>query len=378
MSQDAIQCDLVLLSWNHLEETQPCLESLFKYTSVPSRLFIVDNGSEAPVREFLGKVKPQGAIREVTLLQNETNEGFPRGMNRGIDASSAPFVCLLNNDLRFTPGWLEQMLIVASAEESIGVVNPSSDNLGNHVPSNMTREAYAKILHQKEGQFTEVGMCIGFCFLIKRVLIDKIGGLTTEIDRIFFEDEDYSMAAVNAGFRCVVAESAYVAHAEHKTVKPGPERESLFNKNKAWCENKWGKRTRMVWPRFDVPELGSPELKEWLNHLVEWARRRNHVYVYAPMPKGADKKKIFESVGMTPHADVVWKPIPPGMAKLVAAGYVLKRRKKRFDFVVSPTPKWGGFLNRLRWLHGADVVSQNDKEELINRWKTKSRSPLSF
>ena len=82
-------CDLVLLSWNHLEETRPCLESLFETTRVPCRLFMVDNGSEPAVRAFLASVKPRKHIQEVVLLQHETNEGFPRGMNRGIRASSS-------------------------------------------------------------------------------------------------------------------------------------------------------------------------------------------------------------------------------------------------------------------------------------------------
>ena len=127
-------CDLILLSWNQLEQTQLCLETLFTHTSVPCRLFIVDNGSRPDVRAFLAGVAPRGAIREVTLLQNETNEGFPKGMNRGLAASTAPFVCLLNNDLRFAPGWLEEMLEVARAHPEIGVINPESNTFGHYPP----------------------------------------------------------------------------------------------------------------------------------------------------------------------------------------------------------------------------------------------------
>ncbi len=50
--------DLVLLSWNHWEQTGPCLESLFRSTTVPCRLLIVDNGSEPEVRERLRKLTP--------------------------------------------------------------------------------------------------------------------------------------------------------------------------------------------------------------------------------------------------------------------------------------------------------------------------------
>ena len=48
-------CDLILSSWNHLEETRPCLESLFRNTDVPARLWIVDTAEliqRAKTRSF--------------------------------------------------------------------------------------------------------------------------------------------------------------------------------------------------------------------------------------------------------------------------------------------------------------------------------------
>ncbi len=177
---DTPVCDLVLLSWNHLEETKPCLESLLASTRVPCRLFIVDNGSEQDVRAFLATVRPQGAIKDVVVLQNEQNEGFPRGMNRGIHASTAPYVCLLNNDLRFTAGWLQEMIEIAQANPTVGVMNPTSSTFGNYPPRGVSLQAYADRLRSFRGQYTEVGMCIGFCMLVKREVLDRIGGLNEE------------------------------------------------------------------------------------------------------------------------------------------------------------------------------------------------------
>ncbi|HBH96921.1 MAG TPA: hypothetical protein DDX89_03900, partial [Candidatus Omnitrophica bacterium] len=200
----SIVCDLVLLSWNHLEATQPCLTSLFEHTDVPSRLCIVDNGSEPNVRQFLHGVQPRGAIREVVVLQNETNEGFPNGMNRGMRASQAPYVCLLNNDLIFTPGWLSRMLNVAARHPELGVLNPTSSTFGNHPPRGVSLNDYAERLAANGDRYVEVGVCIGFCLLITREVIHRIGYLSAEVERAFFEDEDYSMRAQAAGFRCVV------------------------------------------------------------------------------------------------------------------------------------------------------------------------------
>jgi len=374
VSANGVVCDLVLLSWNHLEQTQPCLETLVRSTRVPCRLLIVDNGSEPSVRQFLAGVKPHGAIREVVLLQNETNEGFPLGMNRGIQASTAPYVCLLNNDLRFTPGWLEEMLHVAQANPQIGVVNPESNTFGNVPPAGMSLDAYADRLRDAHGQYKEMGMCIGFCMLITRPLIDRIGGLTEEVERIFFEDEDYCMRAQEAGWLCAVAKAAYVFHAEHQTVKKMPEREALFARNQQWCNAKWGKRIRIAWPHFASVQPGSEELRSWLTQLLRWARRRTHVYVYAPTPSAMTVEELFRSVGMTPHTDIHWHAIPRAVAGWVAGGWILARQKKRFDIIVAPNHGWRDGMDRLRWCHRAAVVPAENEELLAIQWKQRSRA----
>ncbi|MBI2495124.1 MAG: glycosyltransferase family 2 protein [Candidatus Omnitrophica bacterium] len=370
---DTPVCDLVLLSWNHLEETRPCLETLFASTGVPCRLLIVDNGSEPEVRAFLRTVTPRGHITEVTLLQNEQNEGFPKGMNRGIQASTAPFVCLLNNDLLFTKGWLEELIDVAGTHREIGVVNPSSSTLGNRPSRGESLQEYADSLRPLHGVYTEVGMCIGYCILIKRAVIDRIGGLSEEVERAFFEDEDFSARAQQAGFQCVVAEASYVYHAEHQSVRHLPEREALFAKNRKWCEERWGRRIRLAWPRFEPVVPGSDELRPWLEQMIQWARKRTLVYVYSPMPSGVSAEVLFRSVGLVPHIDVHWHAVPAAFAPWATLGFILQRRKKPFDIIVAPTKRWERRVARLKWLHGADVVPLGDDAQLVKRWQHRSR-----
>lgn len=369
-----IVCDLILLSWNNLEQTRSCLESLFEVTRLPSRLFIVDNGSEPPVRHFLASVKPRGFIRDVTLLQNERNEGFPRGMNRGIAASTAPFVCLLNNDLRFASGWLREMVAVATADPSVGIVNPTSNTFGDHPPAGWSLEEYAAARRQYHGQYVEVGMCIGFCLLVKRDVLNRIGTLSEDVERFFFEDEDFSMRAQQAGFQCVVAQASYVHHAEHRSVSLVPERETVFQRNQRWCHEKWGRWVRVAWPRFTPPVPGSEELRAWLTRVRRFAQRRTHVYVYCPTPAHVTRDELFRSVGLVPHADVHWHSIPSVAADWVAMGWILKRRKKRFDLIVAPDHLWGRAMEGLGWLHRAAVIPEDHEEQLIHQWHVISRS----
>jgi GT2 family glycosyltransferase len=368
-------CDLILLSWNHLEQTRPCLESLFETVDVPSRLLIVDNGSEPAVRAFLASVAPRGQVTEVALLQNERNEGFPRGMNLGLRASTAPFVCLLNNDLRFTPGWLSEMIRVAEADDSIGLVNPASNTFGHRPAPGASWEAYVADRRRHRGETSEIGESIGFCLLIPRRVRERVGDLSEAVERVFFEDEDYSMRVQRAGFRCVVAEGAYVHHAEHQSVKRLADRDALFARNQRWCNETWGRRIRIAWPRFSPAEAGSEDLRPWLEELLRWARQRTHVYVYAPGTPREAVAALFRSVGLQPHSDIHWHPVPQRLAAAAALWAILRRQKKPFDVIVAPGPRWERLARRLRWLHRADVVPESEPARLVSAWQTKSHSP---
>ncbi|MBI2174376.1 MAG: hypothetical protein HYU33_04195 [Candidatus Omnitrophica bacterium] len=210
-------------------------------------------------------------------------------------------------------------------------------------------------------------MCIGFCFLIKRELLDRIGPLTEEVERIFFEDEDFCMRATEAGFQNVVAEASYVYHAEHKTVRKMPEREALFARNRDWLREKWGRRLRIAWQRQNPLILGSDDLRSFLQELVAWARKRTLLYVYSP-GKDSVRDALFRSVDLTPHADIHWHAVPPLFSSWHSAMRILMRRKKRFDIIISKDPAWQRMMCSLQWWHGAVVVSE-DPHAIEATWK---------
>ena len=295
-------------------------------------------------------------------------------MNRGMRASRAPYVCLLNNDLLFTSGWLSQMLDVARAHPQLGILNPTSSTFGNHPPRGMSLEAYAAFLRAKRGLYVEVGMCIGFCLLIPRAVIERVGVLTEEVERIFFEDEDYCMRAKEAGFQCAVVKSAYVFHAEHKTLRPSPEREALFDRNRRWCEGKWGRRLRLACPRFEAIRLGEDGLRAWLEPLVAIARNRTLLYMYCPLPWRTAGNHVFRSAGLVPHANISWHPVPRVAARLLVALAIVRRQKKRFDAILAPDERWAQRMRWLRFLHRTPVVLASDAEGLQRIWQTRFRS----
>lgn len=235
-------CDLVLLSWNHLELTRPCVESILAHTTVPSRLIIVDQASDQAARACLRGLASTPTV-QVELLLNPANVGYPKGMNLGLVRAGAPYVCFLNNDILVPPGWLEEMIRVAESDPSIGTVCPASNTFDVHPSPGSDWLALARERAARRGAWTEVPYGEGFCLLAKRQMMREIGGFDeTTYEQIYFEDADLGRRVQARGLRCVMAEGTYVWHHGGKTMAHHPDRERLFRENERRFLAKWGER----------------------------------------------------------------------------------------------------------------------------------------
>ncbi len=239
------ECDIVLLTWNHRETTQKCLESIFRYTATQVRLLIVDNGSDQPgAKEYLESVRPRGNIAEVVLIRNQEDLGFSRGMNVGIrfclSQQPAPYLCLVSNDVVMTPGWLSEMMRIAGSKSEIGLVNPISTNFGFYPPSEEENNEYGdRITRASKGKWRELGWCIGFCFLVKREVFEKIGLLDEIFGMAYYEDADFSKRAQTNGYLCALALGSYVYHAQGGSFGKHPQKSALFLRNEEIFYSRW-------------------------------------------------------------------------------------------------------------------------------------------
>ena len=376
-----VDCDIILLVWNQPAITRRCIESLFACTHRPVRLLIVDNGSDAPTREYLATVVSQGSI-EVIHLHSETNEGFARGMNRGLRASTAPWVCLLNNDVILTEGWLDRMLEVGQAHPDIGLINPVSNTFGDRPASGVTLAEHAAAVGARPAGYVESGACVGFCWLIRRAVIERVGVLDEAMGLVFFEDTDYSRRAAQAGFRSVVAGRAYVFHEEHASVRLLPQRRRIFQENKRRFEARWGRTLRIG---YLAPEDATtpPTLAPHLRQAVWLVRRNALVQIFIPGATPLNPRACWDATGMVPHADVGLVRIPRGRPGRAWVWWRLMNRRvtlrppKLFDLCLVPDARFARALAGWRGWHGADVLLQSDHATLDRLWPTRSQSPSS-
>lgn len=338
-----VKCDLILLSWNNLEILKQCVDSILRCTRIPARLIIVDNGSTEPgLSDYLPSLKGNDTI-EVRVILNSVNEGFAKGMNKGIAASSAPYICLLNNDILVIGGWLEEMIKVAAENPVIGIVNPSSNNFGLRFGRDTTLEEFAGALKGQSGRWVEMNSCIGFCMLIKREVVGKIGRLDESYGYAYFEDTDFSRRAQAAGYKCAMAKGCYVYHAEGKSGKFLKDKDKAFRKSAEIFRGKWGMPLRVVY----VVTRRDKELFERITWSVgDELKARNRVWIF--------QEEGVNLEGLTEHLDLMHEIFPRLFFNLSVFWNIIKK-KKRFDRLYVNTGLLRNMLSIYGWLRQAEI-----------------------
>jgi len=339
---------VIVLSWNRLDITKNFIESFWANTAVPSRLIIIDNASSDGTVEYLSSLK-DSSDRAIKVVFNKENKGFVGGMNQGIAISDAPYVCLANNDLLFTKGWLEEIINMFQKYPQVGLLNPNSNNLGERFGEKETslNDFANDIRSRYKGVFIEMPFCIGFCMVIKRDVINKIGVLSEDFYPAFFEDSDYSLRTVKAGYRIGVAKGSYVWHKEHATFDKLDKKktEELFKRNKGIFIKKWGRMLRVAYVCHDIQQID-----QHVQDIIDVARQGNYVAIFCK------KEKVIDHGGVK---CIAYKTMFDLIGRILI-------KKKRYDIVITNSV----FLYNVFKLCGYCVLRNLDIGK-IYEWKRK-------
>lgn len=215
---------IIILNWNSYEVTLDCLLSLRKIDYPNFEIVLVDNGSVDGSAEKLLANAP-----EIRLIRNATNLGFAGGCNVGIrDAlhRGTDYVLLLNNDTIVAPDFLSQMVSFTESDEKIGAVSPKvlffdhPDRLNYAGGEQRPWRLFPKVFGLRQlddgryDKIREVSLLTGCAFLIKAEVVSKIG-VMEEIYFHFYEDIEWSLRVLKAGYKTFYVPAAKIWHKEH-------------------------------------------------------------------------------------------------------------------------------------------------------------------
>ena len=213
--------DLVVPCYNAPDLTRKCIESLLATTDPRHRILLLDDVSPDPnVAPMLRRYAERHAHVEYHLAPK--NRGFPATCNWGMQLSKRDVV-LINNDAEFTPGWLARMDRCLRSHARLAAISPMSNNAticsvpqlngNNQLPEGKTLQEMAELLAQSAScAYPRVPTVVGFCMLMTREAIDRIGFFDESFGLGYGEEVDWCQRAWMAGFECALCDDAYVYH----------------------------------------------------------------------------------------------------------------------------------------------------------------------
>jgi GT2 family glycosyltransferase len=237
---------IALLTWNGLDYTKACLESIRTNTDFRDyRLVVVDSGSTDGTVEYL-QAQP-----DVQTVLNGANLGFAKGRNVAI-AHTDPLsdVILLNNDTEIVqPDWIAMLQSVAYSSDDIGLVGCRlirPDGMLQHVGAYLPVDTFAgeqvgtceRDINQFPGN-NDVESVVFACVYIKRATLDAVGLLDEEYFS-YFGDTDYCLRVKERGLRVVCCGDVRVVHHQHvSTGVNGVTQNAMFITGQEVFQHKW-------------------------------------------------------------------------------------------------------------------------------------------
>jgi GT2 family glycosyltransferase/glycosyltransferase involved in cell wall biosynthesis len=226
--------------------TADCLRSIAEdVAATPYEVVVVDDASSDETGQMLSQVTG------VNVVRLHRNRGFVGAVNAGLTVARGRFIVLLNNDTLVKPGWLDALVDTAEASGDVGLVGAKLvypdgrlQEAGGIIRRDGSGWNYGRNQDAADPAFNfprEVDYCSGACLLVRRELLDVLGGLDTRFAPGYYDDADLAFAARKRGYRVLYQPRATVIHREgasHGTdLSAGIKRHQLINQEK-FCA-KW-------------------------------------------------------------------------------------------------------------------------------------------
>ncbi len=254
-SNNHLTASIIVATYNQLDYTKTFYDSVIKNTNQSYEIIFVDNSSTDGTKEYLESVLKEKD--NVKVIFNDENLGFPKAINQVMPLAQGKCIVVANNDIVVTKGWLERLTAVADSDNSIGIVGPVSNLVSGLQKDNEAKYKsieemfdYAdKVALKNTGQTLNFPRVAFLCTLIKKEVIDKIGGLDERFSPGNYEDDDFCLRAQLAGYKTVIAKDVFIHHFGSRSFKANGNQkysERLKTNEKIFVD-KWGATPDEIW-----------------------------------------------------------------------------------------------------------------------------------
>jgi len=219
---------VLILSFNGKNLLDEAITSYLSNDYPEFSVIVIDNGSTDETKEWVEKNYP-----EVYLLRTEKNLGYSGGLNLGLEYAfkkqETDYVLITNNDVKADFKVLNELVIVAESDMTIGFVTGKVfyydqphilQTVGYYEDSIRWIGGHLGNQEKDVGQYDRVEerpYCDDIFILVRKELYRDIGGYDTEF-KFQSEQFDWQIRAKKRGYKIFFTPFAKIWHKESMTI----------------------------------------------------------------------------------------------------------------------------------------------------------------
>lgn len=246
---------IVIPTKNQKRVLEKCIDSLTSLTNYePYEILVVNNGSdEEETLQYLEKLK---ADPRITVLDYPWPFNYSAINNFAVKEARGEVLCLLNNDIEIIKGdWLKIMVSLAVRPETgaVGAKLLYPDHKIQHAGvilglGGVAGHAYLLKDENYPGQMGRAMLTQNYsavtaaCMVVEKAKYEQVGGLNENELKIAFNDIDFCIRLMQAGYRNVWSPNAKLIH--HESVSRGYEdtfeKQKRFKNEIDYMKETWG------------------------------------------------------------------------------------------------------------------------------------------
>lgn len=246
--------EIIIPTRDSADLVEQCVESVRNKSSYPNfRITIIDNGSvKQETFDLFARLQEDERIK---VVRDDSPFNYSALNNRVALASTAEFVCLMNNDIEvINADWLEEMISVA-LQPKVGAVGAKllyPDDTIQHGGvvlgvGGIASHAHKHFPNTMAGYFARARLrnamsaVTAACLLIRQSIYNEVGGLDEQL-HVAYNDIDFCLRVRKAGYRNVWTPYAELYHHESATrgAEDTPEKIERFNRESELVRQRWG------------------------------------------------------------------------------------------------------------------------------------------
>lgn len=255
---------VIIPAHNNIEYTYITLCSLLLgHNTASFEVIVVDDASTDATSTL------ETLVSGITVVRHPVAQRFIRACNAGAERARGTYIALLNNDVEVTAGWLDALIDGCERFDNVGLVGskllyPDGDlqdaggiiwgsgnpwNYGNRQNANDPRFCYAR----------QADYLTGAALMAPADIWREVGGLSSYLEPMYFEDTDLSFKIRDAGYSTWFIPSSVVYHFEGMT--SGTDTSSGFKKYQEVNRPKFKRRWASAFARHGT-EGHTPDLEK--------------------------------------------------------------------------------------------------------------------